>query len=562
MGHNDVINTATIHPRDDNDADIGTVSKRYKTIHYVTLDPAPVDALALAKTGGIMSGPIDMGAQVISNVSAIQPSSTAVTIGLSAAGITGSVAIGNLATANNASVALGPGATVSGTGSQSIAIGYNAISSGDVANTVVGATAGAASRYCVVIGQASSVGAASDGSVVLGAGAVSSNPDAHCLGANITNTVEGSLLIAANANVRANTTTCNLGTVALPFQTLYLNGSVAGPTNSRTADNIVSNVGTSTDGHVALLSGNSGKVVADSGIVASKVVTGSPGSIGLPSGRIVIGWDGTYGVEGHELEASSLAYNLDATPVVEGDLPKFAGVGGRWLTTSGIAAPSLVQNTGGAVTSGHLVQFSDTGGRLITTAGAPLSNYLLRSAGVMTGDLDMGTHDITGVGALVAATVASAGTAQCTGVVATSPCALQSYCLNVGNVLFSAGDPRPIDVGTFTELVDPTGSFSLGSGGIVTYTGPTRRVKIDCTYCFRPPASLTSLYTWIDHNAALAMVAPNYHEFTAAVLGITPYTVTGVYSVVSGDTLQLAGTHDASANILFFSATYTITCIC
>ena len=48
---------------------------------------------------------------------------------------------------------------------------------------------------------------------------------------------------------------------------------MSGATNSRTADNIVSNTGTSTSGNLASMSGTTGKVNQKSAIVAANVVT-------------------------------------------------------------------------------------------------------------------------------------------------------------------------------------------------------------------------------------------------------------------------------------------------
>ena len=87
------------------------------------------------------------------------------------------------------------------------------------------------------------------------------------------NNAQANTLMLGNGsytNIRANST-CDLGTTAIPFQSLYLNGSIAGATNSRTADNIVSNAGTATSGRVATFSSN--KVIQDGGTLLSDLAT-------------------------------------------------------------------------------------------------------------------------------------------------------------------------------------------------------------------------------------------------------------------------------------------------
>lgn len=59
MAHFDTKNTGNIRPRDTNDSDIGTSSKRYKTIYYTSLDPAPagVASVVAANGFGASAGP-------------------------------------------------------------------------------------------------------------------------------------------------------------------------------------------------------------------------------------------------------------------------------------------------------------------------------------------------------------------------------------------------------------------------------------------------------------------------------------------------------------------------
>ena len=103
---------------------------------------------------------------------------------------------------------------------------------------------------------------------------VSSATSADVIGVNQTNSTANSLLLGNGSytNIRANST-CDLGTVSVPFQNIYSNASLFGPSNSRTVDNIVSNTGTGTLNNV--VSFVSDKVIKDSGI-ASSTLSGGP----------------------------------------------------------------------------------------------------------------------------------------------------------------------------------------------------------------------------------------------------------------------------------------------
>lgn len=215
----------------------------------------------LPLAGGTMTGPINMGGQEVTNSSAFRVSGTNIIIGDSKTNAT-----------NTDSTAIGT--NCSSTGDRSIAIGNSSNSSTQFgvaigANSLVNGSAG------IAIGSYST----SSAGIVIGSSSTSNAFRAHCFGSSLTNNTANSVLIGAAGNIRASDTTCDLGTIANPFQTLYLNANIAGPTNSRTADNIVSNAGASTSGNLTSFSGTTGKVVTDSGIVATNVVTNSGGVV-------------------------------------------------------------------------------------------------------------------------------------------------------------------------------------------------------------------------------------------------------------------------------------------
>jgi len=209
----------------------------------------------LSLAGGTMTGSINMGGQEITNATAFRFPSAG-----------GKVIIGD-----STSAASGNQSTVVGCGSTSdssdttcigqitltsspagIGVGKGSLMNNSASATLVGSNCGVYnSTYAVVVGSSSSANAGTY-AVCLGSWSNSTANTAHCLGTGLTNATANSV------NIRSSSTTCDLGTSSKPFQTLYLNANVAGPTNSRTADNIISNSGASSSGTLASFSGTGG----------------------------------------------------------------------------------------------------------------------------------------------------------------------------------------------------------------------------------------------------------------------------------------------------------------
>ena len=200
---------------------------------------------------------LDMNNHYISNFNSLRPINTNVNIGnttsLSAIG-TGQMVIGDFTTS---------------TGSNNVCIGLQNIARN------LGVAIGK-ETICGVGGV--SVGYRSQNSqtdvIHIGRDNFSNAISADIFGVNRTNSTANSLLLGNGSytNIRANST-CDLGTSAIPYQTLYSNASIAGTINSRLTNDIVSNTSTGVTGN--LPSFVSAKVIGDSGIVAS-TLTGGP----------------------------------------------------------------------------------------------------------------------------------------------------------------------------------------------------------------------------------------------------------------------------------------------
>ncbi len=284
------------------------------------------------------------------SASASAGANNAVAIGNTASGTApDSVALGHSAAATTSAVALGPGATASSTGT--IAIGRNVTTAvgggantvvGDtgnatgVSNTVVGANSTATSDNAAICGRSSSAG---NGSVILGVlstattdgiciGNVctSSASKAFVIGNGVSNSTTESLLISTGAltNIRSDAT-CNLGTLASPFQSLFISSGVD--------------------------CGTSAVAISLGGTNAS--------SIGIGHGTITTSVTGTFACT----HATGTLYNPASNAL---------------QPTSGFTAGTakLLAPTAGNVTAGVLSEFTQTGAQL-TYTGARTRNFMI-----------------------------------------------------------------------------------------------------------------------------------------------------------------------------------------
>lgn len=207
------------------------------------------------KDGSVTAtGNFNMGTHEITNISAIRPVDTNINIGNSTSlplGGIGNIVLGDLTTA---------------TANDAVCIGLQNIAR---ANSVAIGKETIAGTNATIVGYRSSSGTNTD-SIVFGHDNTSNGTNADIFGVNCTNSISNSLLIGNGSytNIRANTT-CDLGTSSIPFQNIYSNSSLIGPTNSRTVDNIVSNTSTGTLNN--LVSFVSDKVIKDSGIPSSMI---------------------------------------------------------------------------------------------------------------------------------------------------------------------------------------------------------------------------------------------------------------------------------------------------
>lgn len=413
----------------------------------------------LPLTGGTMSGNINMNSNNLLNVNDITTYSNDVYINSS-----------SLST-SRASIAIG-------LPSSNAFAGYtNAIA--------IGASSRAGANGVVSLGANTGV-SADIGSVCIGTSANSVGVGGVAIG-NCTQPIANGVMIGNSSCTQwlpNNNNTCNLGSSTNSFANLNLGGSVVGPTYTRTADNIVSNSGSSISGDLCSFSGITGKVVTDSNIIAANVVTnsgtGTSGDLASFSSNTVIQDTG--------IIASNVVTNSGTG--TSGDLASFSS--NKVIQDSGILASNVVTNSGTG-TSGDLASFSSS--KVIQDSGIVAANVVtITSGGGSSGDLASftGTNTLTDSGIVASNVVVNNGTAVSgnvasftankiihdSGVVAANVCYQNSALVTSGDLVeFSGTGGRQVaDSGILSSNI-VTCSSGQTTNHLVSFSSGTKVVQ-------------------------------------------------------------------------------------
>jgi hypothetical protein len=589
-------------PAGDAVVDIGRPSKRYRKAHLQELDfqtnstptTPPAGGIVLYDSGsklyyrdstatnyqlattvdtgaflpldgsGTMSGDVKMGGHELANVAAIRTTTpniiygqTAAIIGSAtnaiimghAASVTGSAIISPTVIGYNAScqgnfgTALGAGAGI-GTGTQNTAVGNNSTIPGVLTNcTILGCQAQAinASDSSTVVG-ATSYTLNADQAFVVGANNASQATGANILGYNLVNTTAHSTIFGddSHVNLRPASTTCDLGTTALPFKDVILNGSVRGSTNSRTADNIMSNSGGSSNGNLVSFSGTTGKVATDSGVVASNVVTNT----GTAAAGNLAAFSSNKVVQDSLLSAGSIV--IGPSSATNGAVAVYSGTTGK-LLADGVPLSSLLTTAAAIATYAALAGATFTG--VISSTNATASTTPGSGALIVVGGVGVG-------GAINAAGVVTAGD-----FVATTPSCASAFSSGGGAPSFTSGTGKLLAF-TFVQSLAPANWTLTTASGLYTYNGATTQyfnVRIDFT--MKQIATASSIQLWVTKNGSLTPTDQILWEFSATSLAINlPGSVGRVLQMATNDTVQFAGLlTGTSTNVTFADIKILIT---
>ncbi len=511
-------------------------------------------------------------------------------------GMTDSVLVGSSITSSGGSrnIIIGKSSS-NGTGDDNVIVGEaSSITSTGVQNVVVGANSTLSGNGGVSIGYGNTVGGSS---VTVGAGNACTATRAHSFGLSVSNSTANSVLLDARTNVRCDVDNLtDLGTSSQYWKDGYFKGSLRGGTNSRTCDNIVSNAGTGVLNNVCAFT--SDKVIKDGGISISSITGGPflPTAGGTMLGVLAMGSNNITGTGTVSANIFSSAGTTDSTTTSTGSITTAGGIGaakniwGLNVNSAG-TTDSTTTSTGSITSAGGIAAAKNIWGLNVNSAGTTDSTTTstgsitsaggiaaakniyglnLNSAGT-TDSTTTSTGSITSAGGIGVAKAVNIGTtlgvvgitttAEC---VSSLPTCYMSFNEPIASISFTANVAQSLDLGTFTELMDPTNSFtSTASTGKITYNGtPTRYFKIDCIYEMSPPANTQSITIWVTKNASSTAVGRNVHSFTTAALSNTPYCVSTIYQLATTNTIQLWGNYSLTASITFFSCKYIITPIC
>lgn len=503
----------------------GTINMGYQNItnsnnitcnqlNYTTLNP-PISGVFLPLAGGTMSGTINMGAQEITNVSAVRFNNTNVTLGASStigAGTTNNINIGNattIPTASDSNVVIGNQASMSGLGTAgNIVLGYLASSVLGGYNTVIGQQASGRGN-AVAIGKEVVAGAGATivghrswsnthiDSVVMGRDNTSSAASADIFGVNRTNNQINSLLLGNGSyqNIRANST-CDLGTVAAPFQSLYINGSIAGTTKTSAANDLVTNAGLATAGRVATFSAN--KIIQDGGTLLSDLATTSSMNSAIAAavalrvakagdtmtGTLAMGANAITGT-GAISAGTFAAVTSATTPIIINaftDADKIQFLGSTNAAKTAHTTGWNIANYSGALTgtgaggpnlgtfSWNTVDAAGTGWKSIATL-ANSGNFAVTGSinavgATLTGALAMGANNITSSGSLVGPT----WTRTVDNIVSLP--GVQTY----GNIAMMSASTKVLEDSGVSSFSVVTGPASAVNNNVALFNGITGKV--------------------------------------------------------------------------------------
>src|SRR5690606_30909859 len=92
------------------------------------------------------------------------------------------------------------------------------------------------------------------------------------IGACDSDATESSCLIGSGGiiNIRPNSAICDLGTTGSRFKDAHLSGSLIGSATTSAVNNLVTNAGSAANNGIAVFSGTTGKIIADSGATLSQ----------------------------------------------------------------------------------------------------------------------------------------------------------------------------------------------------------------------------------------------------------------------------------------------------
>lgn len=501
----------------------------------------------LLKSGGTMTGTINMDTHELNNVSAIRMTGDNVLIGHEAQ------------TDSELTVVIGEDARV---------VNYDSYGA-----VCVGTQARSNYTMGVAIGYAALCNGAFSCSV--GSNCWANAPRANGFGANITNTTADSLLLAASANIRTDSTTCDLGTVTNPFQNVFLNGSISGvvavtATGAVSASTFAASATTaSTSTTTGAIKSGGGLGVVGKAFIGNNTVIGPTQAIAQESLLTLRGPANSIAGPHRTAYVSTDQYPVSQTlnyahgnvinyydSYFDGTNHKSSNAGSNFAVQVASNRYNFLYDSGKA--AGATLTWTTAG--YMDTAG-----ILQWQKPIKTADTTVSTSTITGAitsggGLGVAGAAFIGGVCTAPRFVSTAPKAICIYSETLGNNAYTALTPKLANMSGFTALFNPSGEFTFNAAtGQVTYTGATTQLfNIEISFCETEGISGGFIRHWISQNGSLTPIARQTRYFGTQG-GYSSYTIVSVRSLATGNTIQLVTETSASQTLYTLTMQYNIT---
>lgn len=268
------------------------------------------------------------------------------------------------------------------------------------------------------------------------------------------------------------------------------------------------------------------------------------------------------GVETTLLMSTQGSFGLNHIPIAASNMLVDSGVSSNDIVTtvSGGSLNNVVIFAGLKVVEEFATDYKNI---VQTESGGTLNNIVKYSGNKYITDSEISIDDVASMSAMVPYLPKTGGTF--TGVVngvsfiASTPIILNGRISATHSVSFTHDQPKFLGF-PFVSIQNPSGQFSVGASGAITYSGPTQYLRI--TYQLMTNNVIASGYAdlllWVNLGSPPVPVRSRLMQFEPGDNAtLKSITVVQVYQVATGQTFQIAGqygTGSPDTSILLFQS--------
>ena len=341
-------------------------------------------------------------------------------------------------------------------------------------------------------------------------------------------TVQDSGTVAANLVTDAGTATSGRIATYTGNKVIHDSGTLLSAllTSSTAASTYIPGPGTVVSGDLVTFNGTTGLIVQDSGVLSSNLVqaassTGVNNNIATFTGSRAIHDSGILITSLLTTASAATIYIEGPGTVVSGDLMSFSGTSGLVVADTGIVATQVVKQVGGAVVANNAASFNGTGGVTIQDSGIGMNS----------------------------------GKITCTTINSTAPSCYTAFSgTGAGSLAFTSGTARGIPA-TYAAVNTGNGDWTLNtSTGGMTYNPATSRtfwIRWDFSMI---PLSSSSIgaYFYVNQNASSTPADYIDIVFYTVTANYQPVSVTRLVVAAHNDAFQLWGQMNGGSSSLVF----------